>query len=293
MFSILRNSLLCVCAAASLCAEEGINPVSQEYQKGMHFFDKGNYKKCVKILKKIIKKNPNVTDLGRIQVQIGKTYEAMKKYKKAFKAYEVIFRKYLEYPNPEEIIEREYQIAEKYSSGQIKKILGMDFHENNKTALEIYDRVIKNAPFGPYAQPAFLKSIHILIKTKQFKEADEKISLFKKAYENSSHLDEIYYLDGYNEYLQIKRSDYDQTRTVRAVEKFRDYLKRYPTGEFYDKAKELLHEVSKTKCENDLKTAEFYLKQGNREAANKYYQSIIKDFPDTEWANEAQKRLLG
>jgi outer membrane protein assembly factor BamD len=292
MVSVLKKTFMLVWIVLTVSAENSINPIALQYQDGMKYFDKGDYKGSIKIFKKIIKKNPVTTDMGRIQVQIGKAYEAIKKYKKAFQAYEVIFKKYLEYPDPEDIIEREYKIAEKYVSGEIKKFLGIDFHECNKTALEIYDRVIKNAPFGPYAEPAFLQSIHILIKTKKFKDADQKIHLFMKAYENSPHLDEVTYLEGYTVYLQVKRADYDQTRTTEAIEKFKNYITKFPTGEYYDQVKKLLHELSKTKCEHDLKNAAFYLKQGNREAANKYYNSIIKNFPDTEWAHEAQQRLL-
>lgn len=286
---IKKIMILTLCLLWSLMAFS--NDIAEKYLEGMNYYDQGKYGKSIRIFKKILKKYPRASNLGRVQAQIGYAYEKQEKYKKAFKAYEVVFKKFPDFEKLEDIIEREYQMAEKYASGEMKSIFGLDFAESNKTALEIYERVVKNFPFGTHSQNALLRSIHILIRTKKYKEAETKIQLFKKAYEKSPLLDEVYYLDAYAYFLQIEKADYDQKNTLTSIEKFETYVKEYPSGQFKDKVDAMLKELIDITCEQKYKTADFYLKQNMRPAAEKYLKEIIEKYPATNWAKMSSQKL--
>lgn len=265
------------------------NEISEKYHQGVQYFDKGEYKKSIKIFKKILKKYPRASDLGRVQAKIGEAYEKMGKYKKAFKAYEEIFAKYQDYDDMETIVKKEFEIAEKYAKGEMKSIFGLDFAEANKTALMIYDRVIKNFPFGEHAETSFLRSVDILIETKKYEDAEKKIRLFKQTYEKSKFRDHMSYKDALIAYLQIKKADYDQTATDKGISRFSEYLKSYPEGEFKEDASEKLKELKELASEQKYKTALFYMKSGKNEAANRYFKDIIDNFPNTSFAVSAQQ----
>lgn len=281
--------ILTLCMLCSFTAFS--NEIAEKYLEGMNYYDQEKYGKSIRTFKKILKKYPRASNLGRVQAQIGYAYEKLEKFKKAFKAYEVVFKKYPDFENLEDIIEREYQMAEKYASGEMKSIFGLDFAESNKTALEIYDRVVKNFPFGIHSQNALLRSIHILIRTKKYKEAETKIQMFKKAYEKSPFLDEVFYLDAYGYYLQIEKADYNQKNTMTSIEKFETYLQNYPSGQFKDKVEAMLKELIDITCEQKYKTADFYLKQNMRPAAEKYLKEIIEKYPATNWAKMSSQKL--
>ena len=287
MIKIIKTTLLLLVLSAFAHANE----IADMYMKGMTAYDGGHYWKSIRIFKKILKKYPRASNLGRVEAQIGIAYEKRGKFKKAFEAYEVIFKKYPDYENLDDIIEREFAMAEKYASGEMKSIFGLDFAESDKTALEIYDRVVKNFPFGKHSEISVLHSLHILIRTEKYKDAETKIGAFKKAYENSPLMDEVCYLEGYQYYVQIKRAEYDQKNTLAAMERLESYLKAYPEGAFKSKAVAMLNELKDITCEQKYKTAEFYLKQNNRPAAEKYLKSIVENYPDTSWAKLATQRL--
>jgi outer membrane protein assembly factor BamD len=267
------------------------NPASELYFQGMQAYELQDYKKSIKIFKKILKKFPNTTDLGRVQAQLGMAYEAIRKYKKAVDAYDIIFKKYLSYENPESLLEREFKIAEKYARGDMKSFLGIDFASSKKTAVDIFERVVKNAPFGSYAEKAMLNVIRILLDEKKYEDMEIKIKLFKKTYQGSSDLDEVLYLDAYAYYLQSKHEDYDQTKTQEAIAKFDSYLEKFPQGQFYEKAAQNSRELKDKENEQNFKTAAFYLKQQNIPAAEKYLEKICQKFPNTEWADRATIEL--
>ena len=287
---MIHASRLLLCIFLGLAALLA-TPVSELYFEGMQAYDGQDYKKSIKIFKKILKKYPTATDLGRVQAQIGMAYEALKKYKKAVDAYDIIFKKYMEYEHPEEILEREFKIAEKYAKGEMKSVLGIDFAASNKTAVDIFDRVVKNAPFGPHAEEAMLCAIRILQDDRKYDDMEAKVKLFKKTYEGSKLLDEVIYLDAYSYYLQSKRVDYDQTKTRQAIEKFEAYVEKFPQGQFYEKASAYSHELKDKETGQDFKTAEFYVTQKDFPAAKKYLENIRQKFPNTEWADRAAKRL--
>jgi outer membrane protein assembly factor BamD len=238
-----------------------------------------------------LKKYPNASDLGRVQAQLGMAYEATRKYKKAVDAYDIIFKKYMAYENPEAILEREFKIGEKYAKGELKSVLGIDFASSNKTAVDIFDRVVKNAPFGPYAEEAMLNAIRILLDDEKYQDMEAKIKLFKKTYQGSKRLDEVLYLDAYSYYLQSKQEDYDQTKTRESIEKLGAYLEKFPQGQFYEKASTYAHELKSKESGQDFKTAEFYRKQNNLPAAKKYLENIRQKLPNTEWADRATIQL--
>ena len=57
------------------------NEIAEKYIEGMNCYDQGKYGKSIRIFKKILKKYPRASNLGRVQAQIGYAYEKQEKYK--------------------------------------------------------------------------------------------------------------------------------------------------------------------------------------------------------------------
>jgi len=267
------------------------NSVSEQFYEGMSAFNQGKYKKSIKIFKKIIQRNSNYNDLGRIQEQIGISYEYLGRYKKAFEAYEQIFLNYIDYENLEGVVKREYDMAFKLYNDNIKPFPGNDGIDCNKTVLKIFKKVVAHFPFGPYAEDSMLKKIDIFIRIKRYDLLKKDITFFRKNYENSPFLDEVLFQEGYSYFIRRKKVNYDQTNTDLAITKFLEYLKLYPYGKFKNKVESYLVELQGVASEQQFKIAEFYVKNGNSKAACIYFSNIIKDFPDTIWAESAKKEL--
>jgi len=287
MFKFLKFLFFSIFCVFSLFA----NSVSERFYEGMSAFNQGKYKKSIKIFKKILKKDSDYNDLGRIQEQIGISYEHLGKYKQAFEAYELVFLNYIDYVNLENVVKREYDIAVKLYNEDIKPFSGDDGIDSNKTVLKILKQVVAHFPFGPYAEDSMIKIIDILIRLKKYDILEKKIIFFRKNYENSLLLEEVLFQEGYSYFIRRKKVNYDQTNTDLAISKFLEYTKLYPDGKFAEKITSYLVELQDVASEQQFKIAEFYIKNGNSKAAGRYFNDLIKDFPNTSWAKLAEQKL--
>ena len=284
----LLPAFLCIWFA---CFPAAGNETAKVFLKGMDAFDRGHYKRSIKIFKRILKDNSNLSQMSRVQYQIGLAYEAMGKDQKAFEAYETIFRKYPDIRNPDEIIERQFNLAMAFQQRKEDRLLGIDFKESSKRALEIFEAVTRNSPYGPFAEKAMLKAIHIQLDRKEYELALEKINAFKKGYETSPLLDEIHFLEGVVYFRQKKNTDRDQINTREALDKFSFYLKEHPDGAFKAEAEKNLATLREMLSEYYYQTGDFYLRHGQNESAAKYFKDIIEQFPQSRYAEKAAENL--
>lgn len=264
----------------------------QEYFfKAEKLFEAGKYKKAVKLYKKMLKKYPASQDLGQVYYKMGLSYENLEKWKKANETYQTLFQKCPEYPDPQKIIDRQFRIAELFASGEAAGLFGLDTTGAKKFALQVYDQVIKNSPFGPLAEKSLITSIKLNMDLKNFEEAEKKVYAFKKFYDTSLNLDEVSFLHGEIYYLQIKDAAYDQTKAVEATSYFNDYLKDFENGIFRSEVDSRLAFLKELRAEKLLETARFYRHSGKTDIAIKYLQDLITECPETKPIPEAKQLL--
>ena len=56
-------------------------------------------------------------------------------------------------------------------------------------------------------------------------------------------------------------------------------------------AREIVDKLKDREAENGYQVAQFYESRRMNESAIIYYEDIIKNYPDTQWAKKAQERL--
>jgi outer membrane protein assembly factor BamD (BamD/ComL family) len=58
-----------------------------------------------------------------------------------------------------------------------------------------------------------------------------------------------------------------------------------------DTTKEIIGEIDIAMAERDYKVGEFYLRKKRPDAGLIYFESVIKDYPNTEWAARAAEKI--
>ena len=124
------------------------------YSKGL--LDKKNYEEARNEFKKILKSFPKAKEAAEAQYYLGIIEEAQAHPYEAFKAYQAVVEKYPFSERITEINEREFKIAEEFMSGLKRKAMGMTLPVENP-ALEIFAKIVDNAPYGPLAAKAQYK----------------------------------------------------------------------------------------------------------------------------------------
>ncbi len=79
----------------------------------------------------------------------------------------------------------------------------------------------------------------------------------------------------------------DQTYTQYAIIEFQNFLILYPTHKFAPDAEKKIKELRNKLAYKDLKTAELYVKLEDYKAALVYYNNILEEYFDTDYADDA------
>ncbi len=122
--------------------------------------------------------------------------------------------------------------------------------------------------------------------------ASHYLSSFASAFPNSEHVEEFLYLSAYSKYLESPRSSLDQTSTREAIRELQAFINRFPESERVEVANGLIDELRFKLETKRYQNAMMYLRIGDYMAAATTFDNLIRDFPDTEYREEALFNIL-
>lgn len=262
-----------------------------DYAKSLE--EQGDYKKAVQEYDKFIYNFSPSPLIPEARYHLGICYENRGLYYKAFQEYKKILEEDISYENIREVIKREYQIANLFFSGKRKKILGQipTITSPLTVAEELFENILKNAPYSEYAVKSLFRIGEIKKKKKKYKEAIEKFTKVITEYNNPEYKEASSLEIALCKYLLSKGALYDQERTIGAVKNFKAFIKEYPDSSKLEKAKEKLKELQQRHADSLYEKAVFYEKQGKYDSALVYYEKLSKDFADSEISKQAAQKI--
>ncbi|MFN7170752.1 MAG: outer membrane protein assembly factor BamD, partial [Candidatus Omnitrophota bacterium] len=246
---------------------------------------------AIREFKNLIKHYPNAPQACDAQYFIGRAYEEKGRFYEAFQAYQKVIDLYPYTQKVEEVIEREYRIGELYFTGHKDKFLGMNLVPPQERALEIFQKVVENAPYGQYAPPSQYKIGIILRNLGRFEEAKQAFLKLEKNYPDSEFAKEAKYQIGLSGYKISPKSEYTQEETDASIKEVEEFLLTNPHSALKEDAEKVLNDLKNKKAESLFKTAQFYERQKYFDSAILYYEEIIKNFPNTSWAAKSLEQI--
>jgi outer membrane protein assembly factor BamD len=266
------------------------NP-QEQLDWAMGFYMAKDYDKAIAEFKKLIKYYPNSSQACDSQYFIGRAYEDLSKFYEAFLAYQKVIDIYPYTQKVEEVIERQYRIGELYFVGRREKVLGISFASSPGRALEIFQKVVENAPYGKYAAASQYKTGIILRKLGRFDEAKQAFLKLAKNYPDSVFAKEAKYQIGLSGYKTAPKTDYSQEETDASLNEIDAFIKENPQSPLQEDARKILVDLRDKKAESLYKTAQFYERQKYFGSATIYYEDIINNYSDTTWAAKSLERI--
>ena len=260
----------------------------EQYDWAMNFFEAKDYKRGISEFQKLVNSYPRSEYAPRSQYYIGLCHEELGNYYEAFLAYQQVMDKYPYTEKTDEIIEREFRIGNLFLGGQKDKILGVPIMPSMEKAIEIYQKVASNAPYGQYADKA---QYQLGLTFKKLERYDEAVLAFKKfsdQYPKSDLLEQVKYELAYCLSRASGRPGYDQRFTDEAIEVFEGVAKQTGQGSDIDKS---LAGLKEKKARSDFDTGKFYERQKQYKSALIYYQGIVDRYPQTTVAVKAAEKV--
>lgn len=186
------------------------------------------------------------------------------------------------------------------SCSQYQRLLKSDDYElKYKRALEYYEEgdygraITLLADIIPiYRGTAEARRINYYFAMAHFKNREYTLaSHYFKSYVNafpqSEHAEEFTYLSAYCQYLESPRYSLDQTNTRQAIRELQNFINRYPQSDRVADANELIDELRLKLEKKRFETGKLYLNISDYVAAATTFETINKDFPDSQYREEA------
>src|SRR5580765_4975957 len=111
-------------------------------------FDKKDYGLALKASRRVVRVWPLSDYAPQAQYLVGRCLEEEKKDEDAFKAYQQLLERYPKSSNYEEVVKRQYEIANRYLAGQWFKLWGyIPFFPSMDKTVQMYEKLLKNGPY--------------------------------------------------------------------------------------------------------------------------------------------------
>jgi len=253
-------------------------------------YDEGHFKEARREFKKLLRKYPKSLEASESQYYLGLVEEAQGRLYEAYLAYQKVIDKYPFSERIQEIIEREYKIAEGFISGKKRKFMGMNLPVENP-AIEILAKVIENSTYGPIAPRAQYKLGIVLLGLMRYYEAEEAFNKVLTVYPNSEWVEPAKFQIAACRSAVSRGSYYDQAASQEAKEKFEEFVREHPDAVLSVKAEENIAQLKEKEAEGNFNIGRFYEKQKAYESAKIYYNDIISNYPRSTWAARALERM--
>ncbi len=231
---------------------------------------------------------------GEIQYWKDRYAKAMKKYEKLLK----------DYPGSEfapAVLEREYDMAKEYLGGRKKTVLGIlkirGYAEGVELMERISDRAGLDEPNSVGLKAAVAVAEHYEAREK-YLEAYLKWSEIASYWETGPvgkrallRMAEDNLL-AYNQPPPRRRPLLDASKLVTAKTYFEKYAALYPNDVRKYKITEKIKQIDEEMAYKQYTIGEYYARTGKTEAANLYFDMVVKNWPDTDAARLAERARL-
>lgn len=262
-------------------------------------FDARDYSLATKAARRTVSQWPFSDYAPQAQYLLARCQEARGNDEKAFKAYQKLLTKYPKIENYDEIVLRQYGIADRFLAGKRFKLFGyLPLYKSMEKTITMYEQVIKNGPYNDIAPDAQLKigRANEQRKTVFFKAPDYLAAA--KAYERAAdrYADKPQGADGlYRAGLayskEAGKADYDQTVAGQAIATFTDFKTLHPSDDRVEAADTIIRSLKTEQARGSFSIARFYEKKRRWDGALIYYNEVLLKDPESDYAQQARQRI--
>jgi len=253
----------------------------------------GQRDSALKAYKGLLRRWPLSPYSAEAQYRIGKILEEEADFYNAFQAFQKMVSKYPNSDYFEQALDEQYRIANLYLAGEPQRIWKIPVGPSMERTIEMYERIIKNAPYGTYSAQC---QFNIGLAREQQRKYTDAVDAYQTVLDNYPTSDvaaNAQYQIGYAWMRSSAAGDYDMGAAKKAVDAFQDYLVRYPNSDKAVQAQENIQKLGLKQTQGAFDIARFYETAHPPEprAAFIYYNEVVREDPNSAQAQIAKKRI--
>ena len=209
----------------------------------------------------------------------------------AFLVYQRILDDYPGQADLNEILQRQLQIGETFLGGRQRLLLFFRIRSGLGTAEEIFETMVKTAPFSQVAPLAQFNLARAIQMDGRYREAEVEYDHLLEIYAGSKVIPEALFQKGLCAYELSRGPNYEQIDTERALKVLDAFLERYPEHEHVAAAEGMREELRHRLARREYQIARFYESRDDALGAVVYYRTVVEKYPESDLATEAQAAI--
>lgn len=183
-----------------------------------------------------------------------------------------------------------------YIEGSVETLYntGMDYlqEENFKDAALYFNEVERQHPYSIWATKAQLMAGYAYYRNRQYDDALNTLDRFIQLHPGNRDAAYAQYLRALSYYEQIADVKRDQKNTERALDGFKEVVRRYPESRYARDAKEKIELTEDHLAGKEMEVGRYYLKRGQYLAALNRFRTVVTQYQTSTHVPEALHRLV-
>ena len=262
-------------------------------------FDKHDYGTSLHAANRVVRVWPLSDYAPDAQYLIARCFEATGKDEVAFNAYQTIIDKYPHSEKYEDVLWRQYGIANRFLAGQWFRLWTyIPFFPSMDRTAEMFGKIVKEGPYSDVAPHAQLRIGAAREKQRNYEDAVQAYETAADRYRNQPVIAaDALYREGISYAKQAATAEYDQGTAAKAIATFTDFITFYPDDQRVSRAQRAIVALKAEQVRGNFEIAQFYEKSKTLSAAQRrsgavvYYNEVLQLNPNSPYAAAARQRI--
>lgn len=256
-------------------------------------FDKKDYRLALKAARRVVRVWPLSDYAPQAQYIVGRCYETRGVDERAFKEYQTLLEKYPKAVNYEEILKRQFDIANRFLGGEWFRLWTyIPFFPSMDRTSDLFEKIVKNGPYSDIAPQAQMKIGEAREKQSNYAEA---VKAYQRAADRYNDRPQIAadatYREGIAYEKQAQTAEYDQSTAGQAIATFTDFMTLYPDDSRVPKSQKTITQLRMEQARGNFEIAKYYEKNKKWNGAMIYYNEVLLRDPNSPYAAQARERI--
>jgi outer membrane assembly lipoprotein YfiO len=188
-------------------------------------------------------------------------------------------------------LELQYSIADNYLDRGTRRFLGLPVGDYDDEATEMLFRVQQRAPGSQLAERALLRTADHYYARGDYDLAGDAYAAYARSYPRSPEVARVRLQQAYSYLAQFRDPKFDATPVVDARTQLADLLQTDPQLAQQNNVPALIDRIDSTLAQKLATNADYYRRTGKPQAAAFLYEQVVKTYPNTPEADQAQRAL--
>jgi outer membrane protein assembly factor BamD len=263
-------------------------------------FKNSDYSTTLHAAYRILKVWPLSDYAPRAEYLIGRCLEMEHRDEAAFDKYQDLLKKYPRTDSYDEILWRQYEIANRFYGGEFFRIFWgyLPLYTSMDETAKMYDKIVNNGPYSDVAPHAQLQIGAAREKDKDFEAAVKAYETAADRYHNQPVIaaDAMYrWAIAYQK--QSTKAEYDQGKAGQAIAAYTDFMTVFPDDKRVATAQQAIIMLKAEQVRGSFIVAQFYENSKTlsttqrRNGAIVYYNEVLQLNPNSPYAAQARQRI--